>query len=153
MAKNKDSHAAAHDDHAPDVGLYMKVFGALMVLTFVTVAISKVHLPRPQAIALGLAVAMVKASLVVAIFMHLKGENKLIHKALLITLACGAILILPMIDGSMIVKKVTQRMPVAEQHPAEEGHEAAAAEHAAEAPKAVEAPKASAKATKTKKAK
>lgn len=153
MAKNKNaSHDAGHDEHRPDVGLYVKVFGALMVLTFVTVAISKVHLPRPQAIALGLAVASVKAALVIAIFMHLWGENKVIHKALLITVACGSILLLPLIDCALVTRKLTTRVSVGEQHPAEghEGHEAAA-EHGAQStePVKVEVP---AKAAPAKKA-
>lgn len=151
-ASKNDAH---HDEHRPDVGLYLKVFGALMLLTFITVAISKVHLPRPQAIGLGLAVACVKAGLVCAIFMHLKGENKLIHKALLITGACAAILILPMVDGSIIVRKVTQRMPVAEQHPAEgHGEHAAEAEHGPQStePIKVEVPAKAAKPAPAKKA-
>ena len=120
--KNED----IHDQHAPNVGLYIKVFGALMVLTLVTVAISKFHLPRPQAIGLGLFVACIKGTLVGAIFMHLWGENKLIHRALYITVAGGAIMIIPLIDCAWLTHKQTARVAVAEQHPAEEGHEAAA---------------------------
>jgi len=127
MGKNKD---ASHDEHRPNVALYLKVFGALMVLTFVTVAISKVHLPRPQAIALGVFVALVKASLVGAIFMHLWGEAKLIHKMLWVTVACGAILVVNIIDFSLLAGKVTSPMAVADQHPG--GHGAApASEHKA----------------------
>lgn len=105
--------------HKPDVALYMKVFGALMVLTLVTVAISKLHLPRPQAIALGLAVAAVKAALVGGIFMHLWGEKKLIHKFLFVTGGFALLFVITMTDGALLVKKITQRMPVADQHPAE----------------------------------
>ena len=116
MSKNTDS---PRDEHRPNVKLYMLVFGALLVLTLVTVAISKIHLPRPQAIALGLFVALVKASLVGALFMHLWGENKLIHKFLFVTLACAAILVLPLIDGVLLVKNLTAPIAVAGQHPAE----------------------------------
>lgn len=118
MSKNKNAH---HDDHRPNVGLYVKVFAALMVLTVVTVAISKLHMPRPQAIALGLFVASIKATLVGALFMHLWGEKKLIHKFLYVTVACAAILILPLIDCALIVRQVTERVSVGEQHPG--GHE------------------------------
>jgi cytochrome c oxidase subunit 4 len=62
-----------HDDHGP---LFTKVMWALMVLTVVTVAISRIHLGTAGNIALGLAVALVKASLVVLIFMHLKWEKR-----------------------------------------------------------------------------
>ena len=112
---------AAHDPHRPNVGLYVKVFAALMVLTVVTVAISKIHLPRPQAIGLGLFVALIKASLVGALFMHLWGENKLIHRTLWITVACAAILILPMIDFVLVSHRITSPADVAAQHPGE-GH-------------------------------
>ena len=114
---------AAHDPHRPNVGLYVKVFAALMVLTLVTVAISKIHLPRPQAIGLGLFVALIKASLVGALFMHLWGENKLIHKTLWITVAGAAILVLPMIDFVMVSRRITSPADVAAQHPGE-GHAA-----------------------------
>ncbi|PIR18687.1 MAG: hypothetical protein COV48_06165 [Elusimicrobia bacterium CG11_big_fil_rev_8_21_14_0_20_64_6] len=112
---------AAHDEHRPNVGLYIKVFLALMVLTLVTVAISKVHLPRPQAIGLGLFVALIKASLVGALFMHLWGENKMVHKLLFITAAGAAILILPLLDFVMISHRATSPAHVATQHPDESG--------------------------------
>lgn len=113
------SHAKAHDDHRPNVPLYIGVFAALMCLTAVTVIISKMHLPRPQAIGLGLFVATVKASLVGAIFMHLWGESKLIHRGLYVVAAGALLFLIPMIDGVSLVKKLTHRMPVAEQHPDE----------------------------------
>ena len=131
-----DKKNSQHDEHRPNVGLYVKVFGALMVLTLITVAISKVHLPRPQAVGLGLFVAMIKASLVGALFMHLWGENKLIHKALWITVACGAILVLPLIDAALAVNKPTSPADVAAQHPG--GHGGAEAHHSTE-PVTVEA--------------
>lgn len=117
--KKGNAPAAAHDDHRPDVKLYLKVFGALLVLTGVTVVISKFHLPRPQAIALGLLVAVTKASLVAAIFMHLWGENKLIHKILYTTAFFACIFIITITDGRLVIKRLTHRMPVADQHPAE----------------------------------
>lgn len=123
MSKNKN---AQHDEHRPDVGVYIKVFAALMALTLITVALQKIHLPRPQAVALGLFVALIKASLVGALFMHLWGENKLIHKALWITVGAAAILILPMIDFALISHQSTSPADVAAQHPggehAEPGH-------------------------------
>jgi caa(3)-type oxidase subunit IV len=115
----------SHDEHRPNVGLYVKVFAALMVLTMVTVIISRFHLPRPQAIGLGLFVAVIKASLVGALFMHLWGENKLIHNALWITVSAAAILLLPMIDCVLIMHKMTAPADVAAQHPHEGAHEEA----------------------------
>jgi cytochrome c oxidase subunit IV len=112
-----------HDDHAPDIKKYMLVFGALLVLTLVTVGISKLHMERGPAIALGLAVALVKAGLVGAFFMHLWGEKKLIHQALWVTgfLALGLIVVI--IDSSLLAPRITMPVSVKDQHPV--AHEAA----------------------------
>jgi cytochrome c oxidase subunit 4 len=125
MAKHKNaSHDAAHDGHRPNVKLYIAVFAALMVLTGVTVGISMFHLPRPQAIALGLTVAALKAGLVGALFMHLWGEKKLIHKLLYVTVALAVLFLLPMTDFLLLRSRQLHPMPVADQHPDEgAGHE------------------------------
>ena len=123
MAQNKNA-AAAHDPHRPNVKLYVGVFAALMVCTLLTVAVSKLHLPRPQAIALGLSIALVKAALVAAIFMHLWGENKLIFKVLYVVAFFAAILIIPMIDFILLAPRILNHADVAAQHP----NEGAAAE-------------------------
>lgn len=119
MAKKPKNDDHSHDEHRPNVKSYVLVFAALMALTLITVAISNLHLPRPQAIALGLAVAAVKAGLVGAIFMHLWGENKLVHKFLYVTGACALILIVGIIDARLLRPKLTGRVAVAEQHPDE----------------------------------
>ncbi len=63
----------------------MLVFGALLVLTVATVAVSYWHLPPGPAILLGLMIATTKAALVAAFFMHLKGERALIYGCLVVT--------------------------------------------------------------------
>jgi cytochrome c oxidase subunit 4 len=64
-------------DHAHDHSkVYLNVLIALAVLTFITVAASRIHLGRAGNIGLGLAIATVKASLVVMFFMHLKYEQR-----------------------------------------------------------------------------
>jgi cytochrome c oxidase subunit 4 len=77
----------AHDAHdiKAHVKTYMMVFGALAVLTVVTVAVSYIHLPTLPAVALGLLIATVKASLVAMFFMHLKGEKRSIVWTLILT--------------------------------------------------------------------
>jgi caa(3)-type oxidase subunit IV len=65
---------------------YLLVLGALGVLTIVTVAISRIHLPTWQAVTLALVVATIKGSLVAAFFMHLVSERKLIFAVLLFTM-------------------------------------------------------------------
>jgi caa(3)-type oxidase subunit IV len=54
---------------------YLRVFLALMVLTVVTVSVNLVHLGGMTAIVVGIAIAVFKASLVVAIFMHLRFDD------------------------------------------------------------------------------
>lgn len=75
------------------VKIYLIVFAALMVLTIVTVAVSYLDLPTPTAIALGLSIATVKASLVACYFMHLISEKTIIYSVLSITAFCFIVLI------------------------------------------------------------
>ena len=70
------SHDVDIDHH---VRVYMKVFATLVVLTIVTVGVSYLHLSTVPALALGLAIATVKGSLVACYFMHLIDERKLIY--------------------------------------------------------------------------
>lgn len=77
-----DAHA---DDIRKHVKTYLMVFGTLMVLTVVTVAISYLHLETHEAILIALAVATVKGSLVALYFMHLNHERKLIYYSLMLT--------------------------------------------------------------------
>jgi cytochrome c oxidase subunit 4 len=83
-------HAADIDKH---VRIYITVFVALMVLTVITVAISRVHLPLPMAVTVALIVALVKGSLVACYFMHLISEKKLIYAVLLLTAAFFVVLL------------------------------------------------------------
>ena len=87
-------HPTHHHDHGHDnspeavrkeIRKYLTVFGALAVLTIITVAIAQLHLPTWQAVALALVVATIKGSLVAAFFMHLLSERKLIYAVLVLT--------------------------------------------------------------------
>lgn len=84
-----DHQHGGHDDSPEairkEIRRYLMVFGALAVLTIVTVAIAQLQLPSWQAVALALAVATVKGSLVAAFFMHLVSERKLIYGVLALT--------------------------------------------------------------------
>ena len=64
---------------------YWAIGGALLVLTLVTVAISYVQFAVPLAITVALIIAATKGSLVARYFMHLVGERRGIHAALLLT--------------------------------------------------------------------
>ena len=86
------------DDHAVDIDkhvrTYMIVFGALAVLTVVTVAVYYLKLSVPMAITVALIIATVKGSLVACYFMHLISEKKLIYYILLMTVAFFFVLLL-----------------------------------------------------------
>ena len=68
-----------------DVRSYVAVFGALLALTLVTVAISTLSLPIMPTVVLGLTIAAIKAALVVMFFMHLKGERPMVLWPLALT--------------------------------------------------------------------
>ena len=100
-------HAATSmtDDHAVDIDkhvrVYITVFVALMVLTIVTVAVSRVHLPVPIAVTVALIVATIKGSLVACYFMHLISEKKVIYAVLVLTAVFFvALLALPAVTHS-----------------------------------------------------
>jgi cytochrome c oxidase subunit 4 len=77
MSSNGHSHIASKAQ-------YFAIFGALMVLTIITVAVSRVDLGRLNVV-VALAVAVTKASLVILYFMHVKYNNALTK----LTAACG----------------------------------------------------------------
>jgi cytochrome c oxidase subunit 4 len=92
-------------DHAVDIDrhvrVYITVFVALMVLTIVTVAVSRFHLPVPIAVTVALLVAIIKGSLVACYFMHLISEKKLIYAVLALTAVFFvALLALPIVTVS-----------------------------------------------------
>ena len=64
---------------------YLIVFGALLALTIVTVGVSLFEWASTPAIAVGLAIASVKASLVALFFMHLKQERGMVPATLVLT--------------------------------------------------------------------
>lgn len=98
-------HAATTSDHAADIDkhvrIYITVFVALMVLTVVTVAVSRLHLSVPIAVTVALLVATIKGSLVACYFMHLISEKKLIYAVLVLTAVFfAALLALPVFTHS-----------------------------------------------------
>ena len=86
-----------HADIDRHVKTYILVFVTLLVLTMVTVAVSRLHLPVHMAVAVALVVASVKGGLVASYFMHLISERKLILWVLAVTVAFFlAVLLLPL---------------------------------------------------------
>ena len=67
------------------VRVYVMVFGALAVLTVVTVAVSWLDMPMLPALSVALFIALVKGSLVALYFMHLVSEKQVIMWVLAVT--------------------------------------------------------------------
>ena len=98
METTTTDHAADIDRH---VRVYITVFASLMVLTIVTVAVSRFHLPVPIAVSVALLVATIKGSLVACYFMHLISEKRLIVAILALTVVFFLVLIaLPILTVS-----------------------------------------------------
>jgi cytochrome c oxidase subunit 4 len=75
---SEHAHDHAHGaNHAHDHGIkpYLMVFGALMILTVITVGLSYVDLGHYGNKIAGVLVASVKATLVVLIFMHMREDG------------------------------------------------------------------------------
>lgn len=73
------SHAHAGPDHVPHVSplsLYLKTFGALMVLTVITVGASYIDLGTSVNLAVAIIIATIKATVVATFFMHLITDSK-----------------------------------------------------------------------------
>lgn len=73
-------HSEGVDDgrvhvHVHPASTYYKVFGALVALTLITVAVAQVHLGEWNFF-VAVLIATIKASLVAAFFMHLKDDNR-----------------------------------------------------------------------------
>jgi len=69
-------HADLGHEHVTPLSVYLGIFGTLMVLSAITVAVAWVDLGTLN-ILVALGVAVVKATLVVLYFMHLKYSSKL----------------------------------------------------------------------------
>ncbi len=111
------------DSHAPNVKRYLLVFATLMALTVVTVLVSYWHLPVAAAVTLGLAIAAVKAGLVAAFFMHLKGERVLIYAILGVTAYFLLFLFgMPIWDSAKLESRRIAEAPAAHAAPAAAHH-------------------------------
>ena len=69
------------------IKVYLTVFGALAVLTILTVSASYLDVSTTEAIFMALTIATIKASLVAGYFMHLITEKQTIVWILILTFA------------------------------------------------------------------
>jgi cytochrome c oxidase subunit IV len=63
----------------PSVKIYYTVFATLALLTGMTVAVSRLHFEPEVAVLLAFMIAISKALLVAAFFMHLKYDSRALH--------------------------------------------------------------------------
>ena len=89
-------HAHGGPDHVPHVSplsLYLKTFGALMLLTIITVGVSRIHLGTTTNLVIAMFIATIKATVVAALFMHLLTDKRFHTVILLSSLVFLAIFI------------------------------------------------------------
>jgi len=75
-AGDPHGHHSDQEHHVLPVRTYLIIFGILMVLLFLTVAVAFINL-GPFNIVVAMSVAIVKATLVVLFFMHVKYSSRL----------------------------------------------------------------------------
>ena len=71
------AHESHHEPHVLPLSVYYGVFGALLVLTVLTYAVSFAGLPLSLSFGVAMLVASCKATLVAAVFMHLIWDEKI----------------------------------------------------------------------------
>ncbi len=82
---------------------YFLIFGTLVALTIVTVAIAHVRFQNElMNVVLAVFVAVLKASLVALFFMHLKFEGKLIHLIFIVPLLFCVIVVTSLIPDLLM---------------------------------------------------
>src|SRR5215471_6603866 len=80
---------------------YFAVFIALVVLTVAEVVVFSIHLPRPIMIVCLVLMALVKAGLVAAFFMHLALEKRVLALIVVSPLVLSAIIIIGLTPDSV----------------------------------------------------
>jgi cytochrome c oxidase subunit 4 len=69
------------------------VFGALLLLTVLTVGVHYIHIPGPWSIIVAMGIAIFKATLVALFFMHLYWDERFNSMLLIASLAFFALLV------------------------------------------------------------
>jgi cytochrome c oxidase subunit IV len=92
MSSRAMSEIPSHDSHGPQPATYYLVFAALIVLTVLTVGLSFLELGVWH-LAVGIAIGVIKALLVVLFFMHVLYSSRLTWIMIIAGLFWTAILI------------------------------------------------------------
>ncbi len=82
-----------HGDMKAGVRKYFMIGAALLIFTGITVGANLLHFAIPIAVTVALAIAITKASMVAAVFMHLSDEKKWIYGSLLLTVVFFIVLL------------------------------------------------------------
>jgi cytochrome c oxidase subunit 4 len=86
-------HEHEEQAHGPvGYGMYFLTWFSLLVLTAITVAAAGMHFGS-LSIVVALFIALIKASIVIYLFMHLKYEDRLFHRLLWVMIVALAIFI------------------------------------------------------------
>ncbi|MFM8410432.1 MAG: cytochrome C oxidase subunit IV family protein [Alphaproteobacteria bacterium] len=88
-------HAAPHsaEEVAAEVRTYLTIFGALAVLTLLTVGVAYMNLPHAAGVVVALVIAALKVFLIATFFMHLRAEGHLIKGSIALCLLLILVLI------------------------------------------------------------
>ena len=101
---------------APPIRKYIFIGAALLVFTGITVAANQLHFAVPLAVTVALIIAIMKGSMVAAVFMHLNDEKKWIYGALLLTVAFFIVLMtIPLFTVMDTIGTPIHHPPAAEQ--------------------------------------
>ena len=112
--------AKQHEKH---IQAYLKVFYALLFMTIVTVAASALDVSLFWGVAIALAIATVKGSLVAWNFMHVKAERMLFYAPLALVVAFFlALFFLPVLVVEEVSKYRSEAPPTTHEVEHSEGH-------------------------------
>ncbi len=118
----------AEHHHGPAYRTYWAVFIWLLLLTFLTVAVSWIKgLPAPIAVTLAFMIAISKASIVAAFFMHLKYDSNILRVICTVPAMLTLLIVISLMPDVGMLKPGVAGPPEAAQRLAEE--EAAAGQN------------------------
>jgi cytochrome c oxidase subunit 4 len=99
------------------IRLYVAIGAALLVFTGLTVAANLVHFAVPIAITVALIIAIMKGSMVAAVFMHLSHEKAWVYGVLMLTVVFFVVLLfLPILTTADAVGTASPYVGAALEH-------------------------------------